>query len=55
MSKIIAYLHSKNVIHRDAHEGNWMVADNKLYLLDLGTALYLENGIVEPTHKQYWE
>jgi serine/threonine protein kinase len=54
MSEIAAYVHSKNVIHRDMHFGNWMISDGKIYLLDLGTSLILENGIVDPSHDRFW-
>jgi len=49
MSEIMMYVHSKNVIHRDIHWGNWMIADKQIYLLDLGIAEHLKNGIAQPS------
>jgi len=53
MSEIMMYMHSKKVIHRDLHCGNWMVADKQIYLLDLGLARKIENGILEASSKNY--
>jgi hypothetical protein len=40
-------------MHRDLHFGNWMIADKKIYLLDFGGAVYLDNGILDPSDERY--
>jgi serine/threonine protein kinase len=50
-SELLAYCNSKKVIHRDPHLGNWMIdPEGKIYLMDFGTGLYLENDIVTEGH-----
>jgi calcium/calmodulin-dependent protein kinase (CaM kinase) II/calcium-dependent protein kinase len=48
ISELVQYVHSKNVIHRDLHFGNFMLAD-RIYLMDFGTAKHLKNGVLDPT------
>lgn len=48
VSELLAYCNSKKVIHRDPHLGNLNIdSEGKIYLMDFGTGLYLENDIVE--------
>jgi len=39
-TEVLAYMHSKKVIHKDIHFGNWMVdtTTNEVCLIDFGTA-----------------
>jgi len=54
-TEALAYLHSKNVIHRDAHFGNWMLnsVTNEVYLIDFGTAQHLPEGSIKPGQPSY--
>jgi len=51
MTEGLAHLHSKNVIHRDPHNGNWMVVNDEVYLIDMGMAKYLPNGVLDPLNE----
>jgi len=39
-TEVMAYLHSRKVIYKDAHFGNWMLdtTTNEVFLIDFGTA-----------------
>jgi len=54
-TEALAYLHSKKIIHRDAHLGNWMLnsVTNEVFLIDFGTAQYLPDGLMKPGHPDY--
>jgi len=46
---LIAYIHSKKIIHRDTHFGNAMVVDGKVWLLDFGLAKHIPDGVADPS------